>query len=1072
MDNQYPHVDSWYDAGLLETDILEFWNTNHIFEKLRTQNRNGTPWSFIDGPITANNKMGIHHAWGRSLKDAFQRYYAMNGRKQRHQNGFDCQGLWVEVEVEKELGFSTKRDIESYGIGPFVDSCKRRVEKFASIITKQSQRLGYWMDWENSYYTMSDENNYTIWSFLKKCHERDLIYRGHDVMPWCPRCGTGLSQHEMSEGYHDATHQTVYVALPIRGRDNEFLAVWTTTPWTLPANVAVAVHPDITYARFSNGERTYYVCVERLDAIKRIGANGSSFTIDKRMTGAELISMDLRYDAPYDHLPGTSTSASAHRIIPWTEVTTDVGTGLVHIAPGCGEEDYALGREHNLPVLAPLDESGHFLDDYGFLSGLTAGEAGEDIVTDLRKRSLLIGAEPYTHSYPHCWRCDHELVYRLVDEWFIAMDPWRAEIMNVVKEIDWVPAYGKELELDWLTNMHDWMISKKRYWGLALPIWTSDDGTWFDVIGSRSELETRSISGWATFSGNSPHRPWIDAVKLEGPDERVLSRIPDVGNPWLDAGIVPYSTTGYASDRDYWRRWFPADLVLESFPGQFRNWFYSLLAMSTMMEGKPPYKHLLGHSQVRDEYGREMHKSTGNAIWFDDAVEQSGADVLRWLFYSSDIRNNIDFNFETAKKIRGKFFNTLWNSQAFFVNYARIAAFAPLEVVPEIASLPLLDQWILSRLSQLVKVVRRSFESHAIRKAVLEIEAFVESLSNWYIRLSRRRFWRGDTGDEQTAFSTLYRCLETLCRLIAPLVPMIADRIYKNVTACATDASESVHLRSFPRTEDYPLDSEALHAMEFAEEITNAALRARKKAGLRTRQPLATLTISAPEQRKGDSHKAIEELLISEINVKTICFAGADEAKPSTTSYTLNMGMIGPLFGPRTREVVTAFNDAKHVIPNLIDLESGVISLNVKESLDEDSAEILVEIPVEALIAKEEIPDHLAIGEIENGWIALDTRIDRNLALEGIARDVVRHVQILRKEAGFAIEDRIEIVFATQDENLLSAIEMFRDFLASELLANTVTISLAGNSTARDGHQSTVHIAGHELRVAIWRASV
>ncbi|RPH33101.1 MAG: isoleucine--tRNA ligase, partial [Chloroflexi bacterium] len=566
------------------------------------------------------------------------------------------------------------------------------VQSFADRITSQSRRLGYWMDWDHSYYTNSDANNYTIWRFLQRCQERGLLYRGHDVMPWCPRCGTGLSNMEIAtEGYRELSHLSLTIRLPITtaGHEGESLLVWTTTPWTLSSNVAAAVHPDLAYdlVEGTDGDRWW---VSR-GSKHRIAPDAA---IVSEARGSELLG--LIYRGPFDELP--VQAGVEHRVIAWDEVTDDEGTGIVHIAPGCGEEDFHLAQRDGLAVLDPIDESGMFRDGYGWQSGRFAGatpDAADDlapaIADDLAAKGLLVAREMYRHHYPVCWRCGTQLLFRLVDEWFIAMDPLREEISEVTRQVTWLPeGIGlEERELDWLRNMRDWMISKKRYYGLALPFWVCDECEGWEVIGSRDELRERAVAGWDAFEGHSPHRPWIDAVELGcqacGGRSR---RIPDVGNPWLDAGIVAYSTFDWATNPGYWEEWFPADFLTESFPGQFRNWFYALLTMSTVLTGRAPTRTLLGHALVRDEHGEEMHKSKGNAIWFDDAAEQIGADVMRWLYASGNPAVNVNFGYGTSAEVVRRFLLPLWNSYSFFVTYARLDQWTPAADGSDGADLP------------------------------------------------------------------------------------------------------------------------------------------------------------------------------------------------------------------------------------------------------------------------------------------------------------------------------------------------------------------------------------------------
>ena len=603
-------VGSKVDFPALEREVLARWEREGIVEKyLKRNDGSDKKFSFIDGPITANNPMAVHHAWGRSYKDLFQRYKTMQGFKQRYQNGFDCQGLWVEVEEEKELGLDSKRDIEEFGIEKFVELCKERVRKYAAVQTQQSIRLGYWMDWDNSYYTMSDENNYTIWHFLKVCHERGWVYEGTDVMPWCPRCGTGLSQQEIvTEGYREIVHPGLYLKFPLLDRDGESLLVWTTTPWTLSSNTGSYVHPDLTYAKVRTDEgEVLYLLKSRLSELKR------QHEVLQEMPGREFVG--LRYRGPFDELPAQRDVE--HRVVAFDEVSEQEGTGIVHAAPGAGEVDFRLSKEEGLAVIAPLDEFGVFVDGFDWLTGKSVFEVNDAIYDSLRQKGLLYRLEDYKHRYPVCWRCDTEVVFRLVDEWFISMDELRDLVSQVTRKVTWVPAFGRERELDWLRNMDDWMISKKRYWGLALPIYKCDCGH-FEVMGSETELESRAIEGWDEFQGNSPHRPWIDAVKIrcsECGDK--VPRIRDVGNVWLDAGIVPFSTVGYRNNREYWKEWFPADLVTESFPGQFRGWFYSLLVMSTVLENTESFP---DSSQLRHDAGR---------AWRGDAQEQGERHLVR-----------------------------------------------------------------------------------------------------------------------------------------------------------------------------------------------------------------------------------------------------------------------------------------------------------------------------------------------------------------------------------------------------------------------------------------------------------
>jgi len=1032
--DDYEKVEPWVDVCALEHEILALWDDVGAFDALREKNADGEPWSFLDGPITANNPMGVHHAWGRSLKDAFQRYWAMNGRRLRYQNGFDCQGLWVEVEVEKELGLTTKRAVREGGIGEFVRKCKERVLTFAARQTEQSIRLGYWMDWDDpdalralaaelgsdedvtyvtprgdevtgraetivgqlgnndwggSYFTFSDENNYTIWSFLKRCHERGKIYRGTDVMPWSGRSGTAYSQMEVIEGRDLVAHTAVFVKLPLREREQENLLIWTTTPWTLTSNVAAAINPELEYVRvraehdgeiyifakenleFQRLERQFeeknnwIEGVPKLKTLAQLFNERGGYTIEGTVMGADLVG--LAYDGPFDELAAQqeiggypfvdesveTSAAQAHRVIDGGRdnrgnpiVVAGEGTGIVHTAPGCGDVDHVLGKKLGLPMIAPLDAEARFLEKFGFLTGkrATDEETVHAILRSLDEKGLLLASEQYPHMYPHCWRTGDELVFRMVDEWYIDMD-WRDEIMRVVDDIRWIPEYGHDREIEWLENMHDWMISKKRFWGLALPIWEcqSEDCDWFDVIGGREELRERAAAGWDDFEGHTPHRPWVDEIELECEAcGGVARRVEDVGNPWLDAGIVPFSTVEYNRDREFWREWIPADLVLECFPGQFRNWFYSLLAMSTMLEQQAPFETLLGHALVRDQDGREMHKSWGNAIWFDDAAEEAGADVMRWLYARHDPTVNLNFGFKPLEKVRGKFINTLWNTYAFFANYARLAEWRPPAEGGATAfeARPDFDRWILTELQRLTESCREHFESFEIHLAAQAIEQFVDDLSNWYVRHNRRRFWRtgdAEAGSSDAAFETLYECLFGVLRLAAPVIPFLTEAMYQNtVRNVVDDAPVSVHLTDYPTGDSERVDDALTESMRAVMRITSLALSARDAQKLKVRQPLAKLTVGPADVSEKRAAEQFRDMLAEDLNVKEVVVLEPGTESPLEYEVKPNYRALGPRYGAKMKAIARAVGEQGEQLLQALRAERASIPLE----LDDETLEL------------------------------------------------------------------------------------------------------------------------------------
>lgn len=891
QENYFGAVNSRPDFPGMERDLLAKWEKTGVIKKyLEKNSKRRERFSFLDGPITANNPMGVHHAWGRTYKDLFQRYKNMQGFAERFQNGFDCQGLWVEVEVEKELNLKSKKDIENIvpgnpkaSIAKFIELCRERVLKFSKIQTEQSKRLGYFMDWENSYYTMSDENNYLIWYFLAKCHVQGLIYKGLDTVPWCPRCGTAISQHEiLTEEYQEITHTAVTVKYPIVGRPGEFLLVWTTTPWTLPSNVAIAVNPELVYSRVRLGKHAhlegvhkqqhlahlrggetdeiYYIARDRI-----IPVLGSDVEVLEEITGDRLL--NIEYSGPFDNLPAVeearkSNPRTFHRTIDGGGlVTSEEGTGLVHIAPACGHEDFQLGKENNLTLIHVIDEQAVFLPGFGEFSGKKASDP-VPIIDYLKTGGFLLKEEQYNHRYPLCWRCRSELFFRAVSEWYIKMDPVRGKIAEVAKKINWLPSWGLDRELDWLKNMSDWLISKKRYWGLALPIWECQECGWFTVISGHDELKEKAVEGWSEFSKHSPHKPWVDEVKIRCEKcSSTASRIPDVGNPWLDAGIVPFSTLP--------KEWFPADFITESFPGQFKNWFYSLLCMATILENTEPFRTVLGFATLLGGDGRPMHKSWGNAIEFGEGADKIGVDVMRWMYAKQNPTNNLIFGYEVADQTRRSFHLTLWNVYNFFVTYATFDGWQPRRSqatdLRGVDSNNVLDKWIIARLSQTLKTTTESLDKFDAHTGVLAIEKFVEDLSTWYIRRSRERVGPGakDGKDKEEFYETTYFVLVILAKMLAPFLPFMSELMFINLTK-----GESVHLEDWPQLPELNVREEALvEMMEMIRAAAAAGHAARKESGIKVRQPLKKALVGAPVVVPP---RSMLVLLEDELNVKEV----------------------------------------------------------------------------------------------------------------------------------------------------------------------------------------------------------
>ena len=1053
-----------------EHEILDYWAKENTFKKLVSKNQKGPKWSFLDGPITANNPMGVHHAWGRTLKDLYQRYKSMNGFQQRYQNGFDCQGLWVEIEVEKELGIKSKKEVEELGIEKFVNLCKERVEKFSEIQKNQSIRLGYWMDWENSYYTMSEENNYAIWAFLKKLFEDDKIYRGTDVVPWSGRSGTSYSQMEIIEGRKLTVHKGVFVKFAINERSNEHILIWTTTPWTLSSNIAVAVNKKINYAKVQIQDGTiFYVAetnlkyqrlskefsekknwvegVPKLKTLDQIFKERGGYEVLEVLKGEDLVG--LTYKGPFDHLEPQNTvggfpihdtsnlkkqsAVDCHIVIDGGKdsegndmVVEGEGTGFVHMAGGCGAIDNKICKKEGFVEISPIDNQANFIDGFDFMSGLsvTDPDTAQKIIDDLKDRNLLLYVEDYPHIYPHCWRSGDELVFKQVDEWYINMD-WREKIKSVVDDINWIPAWGRDREHDWLDNMGDWMISKKRFWGLALPIWTFEDGS-FHVVGSKEELKELAVEGWEKFEGNSPHRPWVDYVKIKHPKTGLVGkRIKDVGNPWLDAGIVPFSTMKYFDDKSYWEEWFPADFITECFPGQFRNWFYSLLAMSSFLEGKSPFKTLLGHALVKDESGAEMHKSAGNAIWFDDAAEKMGVDVMRWMYSKQNVENNLLFGYDKADEVRKKLIS-LWNVYSFFCTYANLDDFKPHSHDISDKDLSLLDRWIISKSHQLTADAKLSYENFEVDKLLKNVESFLDDLSNWYIRRNRRRFWKSENdADKFVAYQTLYEVLLDLIKILSPIIPFVAERMYLNITKDDNNENNnSIHLSSFPQSDHSKIDNALIEKVDSLKRVIESGRAVRKKANIKVRQPLNSLKVYTANKEVKSFIQKQADIVIDELNIKEVVFSNnIDEF--GKLSLKPNFKNLKMKFGDEMQEAMKSIStlNAKTVLENLLH----------GNSFPENSFELNKDDVLITLKAEKGSESFLAKDLI----VCLDTTISEQLRLEGVLRDLIRQIQLMRKEADFNIDDRIIISGSFKNE-LKDVISENKDYFMNEVLCTDI----------------------------------
>ncbi|MEK6918787.1 MAG: isoleucine--tRNA ligase [Nanoarchaeota archaeon] len=823
-----------------EKEILAFWEEKRIFQKLREKNKGKKKWSFIDGPITANNPMGVHHAWGRTYKDLYQRFKAMQGYDQRYQNGFDCQGLWIEREEEKERGLKNKSDIEKFGILNFVNACKARVEKFSKVQRDQSIRLGQWMDWDNSYYTMTDNNNLHNWHLIKKYHNNGWLYKGKDSVPWCPRCGTASSKHDIAtEGYKEVTHTSLYMKFPVKGEENTYFLIFTTTPWTVPVNVAIALNKELEYVKVENEGSKYWIAESRLSELK------GEYKIIEKKKGSELKGKE--YLMPYANLEIQKTSP--HKVLLWELASGEEGTGIVHIAPGCGSEDFDLGKREKLTPISPLNEDGTYTNGFEEFSTKKYYEVNKMVLGDLEERKFIYKKQQIKHRYPHCWRCGEELVFRLVDEWYVSCKEIRKKLITANKKIKWYPEYGKVRQETWFENMGDWLISRKRYWGLPLPIWECECGH-TEVVGSLEELKEKAINKKKVDELPEIHRPWIDEIKIKCEKcGKESERIKDVGDAWLDAGIVMFSTLNYLKDKKYWGEWYPADFITENMPGQQRGWFNAIMWAGITLSEKAPFKTILGYESLRDEKGEEMHKSKGNAIWFDDAAEKIGADPMRMLYMLQDPGQELKFGYGALKEPQNNL-NILYNLGKLVENSPK-------------GELRIEDKWIMSKFSTLTEKVTEELENLHPHLAMRALQNFwLNDLSRGYIQMIRERLSENDLA-AKTVIKEIYL---GLLKLLSPIIPFTTERVWQELRERKTVSEESVHLCDWPKSNPKLVDIGLEGRFENIMTIIEAGMRERDRAQIGLKWPLKTLDITA----KFNIDEEMIEVIKRQLNVKEV----------------------------------------------------------------------------------------------------------------------------------------------------------------------------------------------------------
>lgn len=1032
----------------LEHEVMEFWEQENCFEKLREKNSGKKMFRFLDGPITANNPMGIHHAWGRTIKDVFIRYHAMNGEDCRYQNGFDSQGLWVEVEVEKALGFKTKKDIETYGMDKFTQACKDRVKHFSGIITEQSKRLGQWMDWENSYYTNTDENIAGIWHFLKKCDENGWIQREYKPMPWCPRCGTSLSEHEMTGSYKLMTHNAVFFKLPLREMDSKIL-VWTTTPWTLSSNVALAVNPEIDYVEVKIKSDPQTLILAK-NAISILGDD--KLEVLRSFKGETLVG--CHYETCFPDIPAQADIE--HNVVAWEDVAADEGTGVVHIAPGCGIEDFNLGEKIGLPKVMPIDDMGIYLDGFGWMTGKDSHAIADEVFSRLDSANKLYKVEPHEHSYPVCWRCKSEVVFRLVPAWYIRTEALKPRLIAAANSVKWEPASNGKRMNDWLNNMGDWNISRKRYYGMPLPFYPCDCGH-VTVIGSRDELESLAVDTAKAKALPELHRPWIDEIQIKCPHcGAPVSRVSEIGDVWLDAGIVPYSTFGYFRDKEEWKKNFPAEWVTEMHE-QVRLWFYSQLFMSVVLEDKAPYERVLTNSTVVSEDGTKFSK-TGFMIKFDEAAEKIGADTVRYLYAGAPVSSDVRFGYNLGDEARRKLLS-YWNIFTFFDTYAKIDKPEFENYTPNKALMTPTDLWMVVRTNEFIRKATGFYNDYKVYLLVKEFEVFVDDISNWYIRTNRRRFWKtGDEQDKMAAYWVLYFALNSATQIMAPVIPFMTEYIWQNFTRKVMPSTAlSVHLSDWPQPIDSFEDDGIIEKTALAREIIAVAMRLRNEQQIKVRQPLSELFVCCAAE-SADKINIFEKNILDELNIKAIRYI--DDINVLEDKYlAVNFKVAGAVLKQnvnkmkQTLEALSA--EDMQALVRKVETEKTLFVPGWPEDLSSDL--FTVQTKTKAGIVS---------AAFNGGVVALDIVLTDALLKEGTVRDVIRQCQLIRKEAGYEVEQRVKMCVSSQSDLIISALEDKKAYIMSELLADAFLL----NQTIDADLIKEVEIGDEKVTLAVVKA--
>ena len=1013
------------DVTSLEEGVLKFWKQNQTFKKTMEQRQGAPEYVFFEGPPTANGKPGVHHVLARAFKDMFPRYKTMRGYHVSRRGGWDTHGLPVEIEVEKQLGFTNKQQIEEYGIDKFNELCKKSVFTYIQDWERLTDRIAYWVDLEEAYVTYTNDYIESVWWILKNFWEKDLLFKGYKVVPYCPRCGTPLSDHEVALGYDEAVDPSVFVRMPLVDKPGTSLLVWTTTPWTLPGNVAVVAHPDVDYVtveRDNNGTKEKLILAKAL--VEKV-FKGEEVKVVETFKGKKL--KGLKYQPLYTFLP---PDKPAYYVVTADYVTTEDGTGLVHTAPAFGQEDMETGKAYDLPVLMTVQPDGTFIPEVTPWRGVFVKDADPLIIQDLQARGLLFKSEAYTHTYPFCWRCKTPLLYYARESWYIRTSVHRDDLVNLNNQINWVPEHVREGRFgNWLSNNIDWALSRERYWGTPLPVWECETCKHRECVGSVAEL---SAKAGRDLSELDLHRPHVDNVNWDCSEcGGKMQRVPDLIDVWFDSGSMPVAQWHYPfENQDKFETQFPADYICEAMD-QTRGWFYSLHAISTLLFEKPAYKNVISLGLILDGEGQKMSKSKGNIIAPWEVLSAHGADAFRWYLYTATPPGQERrFSSDLVGEVIRSFTLTLWNVYSFFVTYANLDK-PTLTTVP--AATNELDRWLLSELNVLIRDVTNAYETYDVPNATRPIEKFVENLSTWYVRRSRRRFWKNESdSDKQSAYSTLYTALVTVAKLLAPAMPFLAEELYQNLV-CSVDetAPESVHLAEWPKTMPEFIDESLNRDMATVMRLVSLGHAARQKANRKVRQPLAeaAFSVGSPAERKALETHA--DIVADELNVKRV---RAIDASAEALTHTVKPlpKQLGQKYGnkfPALQKAILAMN-AEDVARTLLSGQP------LKVSVDGTEYGILPE----EVEVKANAKSGFAVAE-EGAYVAaLVTDLTPELVQEGLAREFVRRVQDLRKSTDLDVADRVNL-FVEASAGLQSAVEAHKDYITSETL--TVDLKFA-----------------------------